>query len=77
MAKKKGTDKFALPKWLKEHVPEEVARSELFVFNVKLASDKKIRVNLVEDIDINFDSLEDHLKRYQPSTFSGPLSTAS
>ena len=52
-----------LPKWFREHVPPDLARSSLFRFVVKLSNGNVCNVNLTEDIDINFEILEDQHER--------------
>lgn len=61
MADKRQT---RLPKWIEDHVPEEVAGSQLFRFNVKLGNgEATAEVDILEDIDIDFDLLEQHLEQ--------------
>lgn len=50
------------PKWVTEHLPEELATSKLFRFEVKLPG-QDITVDLFQDIDIDYDDLENQLER--------------
>jgi hypothetical protein len=52
-----------LPKWFQEHVPLDLATSNLFKFKVKLQNGTVCEVNLAQDIDINFEILEDQHER--------------
>lgn len=51
-----------LPKWISEHVPTEVAESTLFKFNIKLLNGNTITVNMLNDLDIDYDILERQLE---------------
>ena len=48
-----------LPQWFEEHVPAELAASSLFHFNVRLQNGTICAVDLTQDIDINFEILEE------------------
>ena len=52
-----------LPSWIVDNIPEDLARSELFVFNVNFANGNKVEVNLLHDLDIDYEELEQHLER--------------
>ena len=52
-----------LPKWFQEHVPLDLANSNLFKFKVKLQNGTVCEVNLAQDIDIDFEILEDQHER--------------
>ena len=56
-------EKEKLPQWFQEHVPLDLANSTLFKFNVKLQNGTVVEVNLAEDIDINFEILEEQHER--------------
>jgi hypothetical protein len=51
--------KNGMPKWFQDHVPSELADSSLFKFSIKLQNGSVVEINLVDDIDINFDILEE------------------
>jgi len=52
-----------LPKWFHEHVPLDLATSNLFIFKIRLQNGTVCEVNLTQDIDINFEILEDQHER--------------
>ena len=52
-----------LPKWFQEHVPADLAHSSLFQFKIRLQNGTVININLVDDIDINFEILEEQHER--------------
>jgi hypothetical protein len=52
-----------LPKWFQEHIPLDLATSNLFKFKVRLQNGTVCEVNLAQDIDINFEILEDQHER--------------
>jgi hypothetical protein len=52
-----------LPKWFKEHVPPELARGTMFKFSIKLPNGTVVNINLIDDIDINFEILEEQHER--------------
>ena len=56
------------PSWIDEHIPEELATSSLFRFAVKLPDGNTIDVDLLQDIDIDYDRLEQQLEQ-TPSQF--------
>jgi len=58
----KPKSKYRVPKWLKDRVPEAVLDSSLFVFQFQLTKDQSLKVNLTDDIDIDFENLEEHLE---------------
>lgn len=52
------------PDWISEHTPEEVLKSDLFRFNIKLPAVKEpITVDIANDIEINYDRLEEQMDR--------------
>lgn len=51
-----------VPKWITEHVPEELQNSHLFRFHVTFPNGTRASIDLLEDLDINFDMLEHHLE---------------
>jgi hypothetical protein len=53
----------ALPQWFQEHVPLDLANSPLFQFKIKLQNGNTCEINLVADIDINFEILEEQHER--------------
>jgi hypothetical protein len=52
-----------LPKWFAEHVPAEVAQGEIFRFDITLRNGHVISIDLLQDIDIDFDILEEQHER--------------
>ena len=56
-------DKDNLPQWFQEHVPLDLAHSNLFQFKVRLQNGSVCDVNLIDDIDINFEILEEQHER--------------
>jgi hypothetical protein len=50
------------PKWIQEHVPDDICCSQLFRIKVTFPNGKSATVNLLEDLDIDFDTLEHHLE---------------
>jgi hypothetical protein len=56
-------EKNDMPQWFQDHVPLDLANSTLFKFNVKLQNGTSIDINLAEDVDINFDILEEQHER--------------
>jgi hypothetical protein len=56
-------EKINSPQWFQEHVPPEVANSSLFQFNIKLPDNKSYHINLIDDVDINFEILEEQHER--------------
>lgn len=52
-----------LPKWFNEHVPADLANSNLFKFNIRLPNGTTCEINLAQDIDINFEILEEQHER--------------
>jgi hypothetical protein len=52
-----------LPNWFKEHVPLDISNSSLFYFKIKLRNGTEIVINLLDDIDINFEILEEQHER--------------
>lgn len=51
-----------LPKWITEHIPEEISKSHIFRFQVRFPNDCVIEADVLGDLDINFDNLEEHLE---------------
>lgn len=52
-----------MPQWFREHVPLDLANSSLFQFKVKLQNGTICEINLAEDIDINYELLEEQHER--------------
>ncbi len=51
-----------VPTWIAENAPE-LADTELFKFSVKLPGGRVIKIDLLQDVDIEFDDLEQHLEQ--------------
>lgn len=49
------------PNWISEHIPEELATSTLFRFDVKMPNGAVVQVDLLQDIDIDWENLESQL----------------
>lgn len=56
------------PKWFDEYVPEEVANSTLFRFDIQLPGGVKQQVDMRTDIEIDYDVIQDQLAD-SPSEF--------
>jgi hypothetical protein len=56
-------EKNDMPQWFQEHVPLDLANSNLFKFAVRLQNGTICEVNLAQDIDINFEILEEQHER--------------
>jgi hypothetical protein len=52
-----------LPKWFREHIPLDLATSNLFKFKIRLQNGTVCEVNLAQDIDIDFEILEEQHER--------------
>lgn len=51
------------PKWFEDRVPDEVASSSLFKFNIKVGKFKQsITINMIADIDIDYDNIRQQLE---------------
>jgi hypothetical protein len=53
----------AKPSWAAERLPAELLESKLFVFNVKLPNGGVVRLNILDDVELDFDLLEQHLQQ--------------
>lgn len=51
------------PTWISEHVPAEIVTSSLFVFDVKLVNGAVVKVNVANDIEIDYERLEEQMDR--------------
>jgi len=59
LKRKKKRDK---PKWFDEYVPEEVSNSSLFKFIVAISSDKKVEVDMLADLEVDYDIIQQQLE---------------
>lgn len=50
------------PKWIVEHIDPTLAESKLFRFKVKLSDGEYTEVDVLQDLDIDYDLLETHLE---------------
>ncbi len=50
------------PKWFDDYVQEDVVHSSLFQFTIETADKQKIDVDMVADLDIDYDILRDQLE---------------
>jgi hypothetical protein len=52
------------PTWISEHTPEEVLKTDLFRFNIKLPqATEPVVVDIANDIEIDYDRLEEQIDR--------------
>jgi hypothetical protein len=51
-----------LPRWVEEHVPSEVSSSSMFIFKVKFQNGVVTTINLLTDLDIDYEILEEQLE---------------
>jgi len=51
----------ARPTWISKHLPPEVVQSKLFIFNVKFTNDQLIKVDIANDIEIDYERLEEQM----------------
>jgi len=49
------------PTWISKHVPAEIIRSELFIFKVKMVDGTVVKVNITNDIEIDYERLEEQM----------------
>lgn len=49
------------PTWLTRHIPADVIRSSLFAFDVKLWDGTTVRVDITNDIEIDYERLEQQM----------------
>lgn len=52
-----------VPTWFNDHVPVELLDSSMFRFNVKFPNGQTIELDLTQDIDIDYEILEEHLEK--------------
>lgn len=57
MAKKRNN-----PRWYRECVPEEVTNSSLFKFSVQIGSKKTIEVDMLADLEVDYDIIREQLE---------------
>ena len=69
MAKRPPQERERLPNWISEHIPDELATSALFRFEVKMPDGSLVDVDLLQDIDIDYELLEIQLQ-HTPSQFT-------
>lgn len=50
------------PSWITEHIPPELANSTLFRFDVRLPDGSAIGIDLLQDIDVDYELLEQQLE---------------
>ena len=50
------------PSWIDEHIPPELASSTLFRFDARLPDGTTISVDLLQDIDVDYERLERQLE---------------
>ncbi len=51
------------PTWISVNLPPEIIRSELFVFDVKLTDGTIVKVDMVNDVEIDYEALEEQMDR--------------
>ncbi len=49
------------PSWLTKNLPAEILHSELFVFDIRFMNGQKIKVNIANDIEIEYERLEEQM----------------
>lgn len=57
-----GRKKHTIPKWIKSNTSETMATSQVFRFKVKFPNSHEEEIDLLSDIDIDYDILESHLE---------------
>jgi len=51
------------PVWIEEHLPSQLSDSKLFKFKIKLPNDQIVDIDLLDDVDIEYETLEAHLEQ--------------
>lgn len=49
------------PTWISKHVPAEIVKSGLFVFKVKMVDGTTVKVDMTNDIEIDYERLEEQM----------------
>lgn len=49
------------PSWISEHLPEEILQSDLFRFRVKMINGTEVTVDMINDIEIEYERLEEQM----------------
>lgn len=51
------------PTWISENLPAEIVTSDLFRFNITFPNGKKLRIDITNDIEVDYENLEDQLDK--------------
>lgn len=51
-----------IPRWFQDYVPIEISNSTIFKFQVKMPGGATVDIDLLQDLDINYEILEEHLE---------------